>query len=148
MQYRMPYHLNSSLPSAAYLRQRTGSSLVQVMACRLFAAKTLPEPMLAYWQPESLEQISVKYKNEFQNAVCQICGNFVQEEIHSNLAKSRLVIAYLWFGKSFLHIAQSIIELMLWFPKLKKSVGMISHVLKEPSWNKFTFIMATGKRYM
>ena len=33
-------------PSAAYMRQWTGSALVQVMACRLFGAKPLPEPML------------------------------------------------------------------------------------------------------
>ena len=33
-------------PSAAYMRQCTWSSLVQVMACRLFGAKPLPEPIL------------------------------------------------------------------------------------------------------
>ena len=40
--------LNSSTPSAAYMHQWTGSALVQVMACRLFGAKPLPEPMLTY----------------------------------------------------------------------------------------------------
>ena len=40
--------VNSSLPSAAYMRQWTESALVQVMACRLFCAKPLPEPVLAY----------------------------------------------------------------------------------------------------
>ena len=35
-------------PSAAYMRQCTWLSLVQVMACRLFGAKPLPEPMLLY----------------------------------------------------------------------------------------------------
>ena len=38
----------SSLSSAAYMRQWTGLSLVQVIACRLFSAKPLPEPMLVY----------------------------------------------------------------------------------------------------
>ena len=56
---------NSSPPGAAYMRQRTGSSLVQVMSCRLFGAKPLPEPMMAYCQPDSWEQISVKFKSEF-----------------------------------------------------------------------------------
>ena len=49
--------INSSPPSAAYMRRWTGPSLVQVMACRLFSAKPLPEPMLAYCQLDSWEQI-------------------------------------------------------------------------------------------
>ena len=48
--------------SVAYLRQWTRLSLVQVMACRLFGAKTSPESMLAYCQPDSWEQISVKFR--------------------------------------------------------------------------------------
>ena len=32
--------------STALMRQWTGSALVQVMACRMFGAKLLPEPML------------------------------------------------------------------------------------------------------
>ena len=47
------------------MRQWTGSGLVQVMACRLFGAKPLPEPMLAYCQLDSQEQISVKLESEF-----------------------------------------------------------------------------------
>ena len=35
---------HSSPPSAAYMRQWTVSTLVQVIACRLFSAKPLPEP--------------------------------------------------------------------------------------------------------
>ena len=42
--------LNSSPPSAVYMRQCTGSALVQVMACRMFGAKPSPESMLAYCQ--------------------------------------------------------------------------------------------------
>ena len=56
---------NSSLPSAAYMRRWTGSALVQVMACRLFGAKPLPEPMRVYYQLDSWEQISLKFKSEF-----------------------------------------------------------------------------------
>ena len=41
---------NSSPPSAAYMRQWIRSALFQVMACCLFCAKPLPEPMLAYCQ--------------------------------------------------------------------------------------------------
>ena len=56
--------LNSS-PSAAYIHRWTGSTLVHVMACRLFGAKPLPEAMLPDSQLNSLEQISVKLKPEF-----------------------------------------------------------------------------------
>ena len=56
------------------------------MACRLFGAKPLPEPMLAYWQLDTWEQISVKFESEFiifiqekafENVVCQNGGHFV-----------------------------------------------------------------------
>ena len=57
--------INSSPPIAAYTRQWTGSTFVQVMACRLFGAIPLPEPMLAYCQLASREQISVKFESEF-----------------------------------------------------------------------------------
>ena len=41
-----PVQINSSPPSAAYMRQWIGSALVQIMACRLFGAKTLSKPVL------------------------------------------------------------------------------------------------------
>ena len=42
------------------MHQWIGSALLQIMACRLFGAKPLSEPMLAYCQLDSWEQISVK----------------------------------------------------------------------------------------
>ena len=39
-----------SPPSAAYMRQSTWSALVQIMVCRLFGVKSLPEQMLTYCQ--------------------------------------------------------------------------------------------------
>ena len=65
--------VNSSTPSAAYMRQWTGPALVQVMACRLFGAKPLPEPILAYCQLDSWEQISVKFESEFYNFHSRKC---------------------------------------------------------------------------
>ena len=56
--------INTSSPSAAYMRQWTGSALVQVMACRLFGVKPLPEPMLPYCQLGPLEQTSVKFESK------------------------------------------------------------------------------------
>ena len=40
--------LNPLRPSDAYMHRWNGSSLVQIMACRLFGAKPLSEPMLGY----------------------------------------------------------------------------------------------------
>ena len=37
--------INSSPPNVAYMRQRIGSALVQIMACRLFGAKPLSKSM-------------------------------------------------------------------------------------------------------
>ena len=44
--YTLIITINSSSPSAAYMRQWTEWALVQVMACRLFDTKPLPEPIL------------------------------------------------------------------------------------------------------
>ena len=43
------------------------------MACRLFSAKPLPEPMLAYCQLDSWEQISVKFQSEFYHFHSRKC---------------------------------------------------------------------------
>ena len=44
------HRLNSSPPIAAYMRQWTGTALIQVMAWRRAGDKPLPEPMLIYCQ--------------------------------------------------------------------------------------------------
>ena len=49
------------------------SELIQVMACRLFGAKPVPEPMLAYCQLDSREQISVKFEVEFYHFYSRKC---------------------------------------------------------------------------
>ena len=66
-------HINSSPPCAAYMRQWAGSALFQAMACRLFGAKPLPEPMLVYCQLYSWEQISVKFESEFSHFHSRKC---------------------------------------------------------------------------
>ena len=42
--------INVSPPYVAYMRQWTGSTLLQLTACRLFGAKPLPEPMVTFNQ--------------------------------------------------------------------------------------------------
>ena len=65
--------INASPPSSAYMRLCTGPSLFQVMAWRRIGAKPLPEPILAYCQLDSWEQISVKFESEvyhFHSSKC------------------------------------------------------------------------------
>ena len=50
--------------SATYMRQGTEPALSQVMACRLFGAKPLPEPMLTCCQLDHKEQTSVKFESK------------------------------------------------------------------------------------
>ena len=58
--------INSCPPSAANMLQWGGPALVQVMACRLFGAKPLPEPMLTYCQLDPWEQTSVKFESKYK----------------------------------------------------------------------------------
>ena len=79
---------NSSPPSAAYLRQWTGSSLVHVMASRLFGAKPLPEPMLTYCQSQwNLNRNSIIFiqENTIENVVCQNSAILSREKWGKNI---------------------------------------------------------------
>ena len=45
---RFPQWVNSLRPSDAYMPRQPKPSMIQIMACRLFGAKPLSEPMLEY----------------------------------------------------------------------------------------------------
>ena len=64
---RFHYTLHSFPPSSAYMRQWSGPKLVQVMACRMFDAKPLPEPMLPYCRLDPWEQTSVEFESKYKN---------------------------------------------------------------------------------
>ena len=79
--------VNSSPPSAAYMRWWTGSALVQVMACRLVGAKPSLKPMLVYCQLDHQEQTSMKFESKYKIFHSRKCiwkcrlrygGHFVQ----------------------------------------------------------------------
>ena len=83
----VPVSFNSSPPSAADIRRWTGSALVQVMACRLFGAKPLHDPMLTYCWLDPLVQTSVKFESKYKTFHSRKCvwkgrlrngGHFVQ----------------------------------------------------------------------
>ena len=55
------------------MRKSPIQSLVQIMACRLFGAKPLCEPMLSYCQLDTTEHISVKIcikQKSFHSSKC------------------------------------------------------------------------------
>ena len=53
------------------------------MACRLFGAKLLPEPMLAYCQLDPWDRAYIIFiqENAFENVVCQNGVQYVQGEM-------------------------------------------------------------------
>ena len=55
------------------MRQETGSALVQVMACRLFGAKTSPELILPYCKLDPKEQTSVKLESKYKTIYSLKC---------------------------------------------------------------------------
>ena len=56
-------NLNSSPPSAPYMRLWTGSTLVQIMACRLLGTKPLPQPMIHFANWTNSNEIRIKIQN-------------------------------------------------------------------------------------
>ena len=68
-----PSCFNSSTPSAAYMCRWTESALVQVMACRLFGAKPLPEPMFTFCQLDHQEHTSVKFESKYKTFNSRKC---------------------------------------------------------------------------
>ena len=68
-------------PSAAYMRQWTGSALVQVMACRIFGAKPLSKPMLGYCKTGTL-------RNKLQWNCNQI-HNFSFTKMHLKISSAK-----------------------------------------------------------
>ena len=58
--------INSSPPSAAYMCRWSGSALVQIIACHLFDATPLREPMLTYCQLDAWEQTLVKFESKYK----------------------------------------------------------------------------------
>ena len=98
-------HINSSPPNATYMRPGTGASLFQIMACRLFGAKSLLESMPVkrpvYSQLDSWEYILLKFESEFiifvqenavENVVCQNGGHFVTRGMSQQARKLALIM--------------------------------------------------------
>ena len=69
----------SSPPSAAYMRRWTGSALVQKMACRIFCAEPLAEPMLTlrnklHWHFHRNTKFFI-HENASENIVCEMAAS-------------------------------------------------------------------------
>ena len=75
-------------PSAVYMRWLTGSPLVQIMACRLFGAKPLPEPSsrTVNWTPGNKLQGNSNqntklfvHENAFETILCEMATILFRE---------------------------------------------------------------------
>ena len=88
--------INSSPHSVAYMRHWIGLSLVQILACRLFAAKPLSIAMLGYCQLNPWGQTSVK-NTHFHSIKCtwthrvRNCGHFVLGGDEINLRSEEIL---------------------------------------------------------
>ena len=58
--------IESSPPSPGCMRQWMGSTLIHIMACRLFGATALTKPMLGYCQLNPWEHTSVKLLSKYR----------------------------------------------------------------------------------
>ena len=140
---------NSSPPCAAYMLQWIGSALVQVMACRLFGAKSTPEPMLAYCKLDLEEQTSMNFESKYKTFYSWKCiwkcrlrngGHFVQGRSFRWVLNLSLVSLTAWCraGDKPLYFNQwwpQLIGSFIWVTKLRwlkslKSLGAwYSHLL-------------------
>ena len=73
--------INALSPNDAHIRQQKKPLSVHIIACRLFGAKPLSEPMLGYFPLDPKGHISTKFysilkkvnsQNEFDNAACKM----------------------------------------------------------------------------
>ena len=122
---------NSSPPNATYMRRWTGSALVQIMACRPVGAKPLSEPMLPYYQLDTWEQISVKFKSEFDHFhsrkyiwKCSLPGRWVNYHYSVGVVIDLISPANQWFPLMIIMVS-SIMLCDKWWNKTVQSIGKI-----------------------
>ena len=83
----LKYIFNSSHPSATYMREGVGSTMIQVMSWRLFGAKLISKLMLVIVNWSLRNQLQW---NCSEDVFCDIGGDFVQwwmDEKHKQLSK-------------------------------------------------------------
>ena len=89
--------INSSPPSAVYMRQWIWSVLVQIMACRLFSAKSLSKPLLFYFFNQTL-RYKFQWKSD-QNTnlfIHEIASENIFCEMAAILSRGRWVKPSIW----------------------------------------------------
>ena len=72
-------------------------SLVQIMTCRLFGAKRLPEPMMTYHQLDHNSKLNNSQENEYQNVVYKMATILSRPHcIHGHVLPYRFAIRRSW----------------------------------------------------
>ena len=80
--------VKSSPPGATYMHWWTGSALVQLMACHLFGAKPLPDPILTYCQ--------LDLRNKLQWNFNQNTNLFIHENASETIVYEMAAILSRW----------------------------------------------------
>ena len=89
------------LPLVPVTCQWTRSTLDQIMACCLFGAKPLSEPMLGYCQLDPREQNSVKFQSTYKNfhswkCIWKYCLQNVSHFVQGGKELSLFTVKQLW----------------------------------------------------
>ena len=133
--------INSSPPKATYMCQWTGSLFVQVMACRLFGAKPLPEQMLIYCQLDYREQVSVKFESEFYHfhstkSIWKCCLSFcpgVDELKWHHTVLVKWIIQPIWLKSLSMSVSKINFQ---YSPTLQ----WISNYIPRKVWDEITYL--------
>ena len=108
-------------PCAAYMRRWTGSLLFQVMVCRQFSAKPLPEPMLTFLSIAPL-------RTNFSEILIKIFKNLRSWNCISKCRQrmERQIGLWCWFSdirKWFSDIRKSFFDIRKSIPDIRKCVN-------------------------
>ena len=89
------------------------------MACRLFGAKPLSEPMLGYWQYDSQEQTSVKFESKYKTFHSRKCiwKYCLRNGVHFVLVEMRSMELHIVFTNSSQYITLVVVPPLL-FPRV------------------------------
>ena len=90
-------NINSSAPSAAYMRQWIGSVLVQIMARCLFGAKLLSKPMPGYCKVTIRNTLRWNFNQNIRFFTHQDASQNIVCEMAAILSRGKELIRYVWY---------------------------------------------------
>ena len=111
--------------------QRTGSALVQVMACRSFGAKPLPEPMLKYCQLDPWKHTSVKFESKYKTSIHENVSELSSAKLRPFLSRGNELSNEAMVHVAFLHHSYSFCMGLQCHPTLKGNIYVLVNVKRK-----------------